>query len=313
MNVLLTSISGKVPLIKRVKKALTRINSNGLLFGGDSNQDIIGKYFVDQFWKMPKLKELDIKLFVDFCQSNKITRIIPTRNDDLVFLGQYQSYLLECDIHLLLSNYLPLQNVLDKLVFYEHGIKMGYPLIHTSNNIDQINTEKYVIKDRYGSGSQNIAINVAKDKAISHARKIKKPIFQPFIDGEEYSIDVYVDRSGKSKGSIVRKRDLVINGESQVTTTVQKKELECLAQKMAEDFQLYGHVMFQVIIDQKGHFHIIECNPRFGGASTLSVDAGLDSFYWFFLECEGENLLNYPFNRNEKELKLIRHSEDLII
>lgn len=54
-------------------------------------------------------------------------------------------------------------------------------------------------------------------------------------------------------------------------------------------------------------------NARFGGASHLSIKAGLDSFYWFFLESSGHNIDVYPFIRNKEELKLIRYPEDLII
>jgi carbamoyl-phosphate synthase large subunit len=34
----------------------------------------------------------------------------------------------------------------------------------------------------------------------------------------------------------------------------------------------------QAIIDEADNVHLIECNPRVGGASMLSIYAGLDSF-----------------------------------
>ena len=30
----------------------------------------------------------------------------------------------------------------------------------------------------------------------------------------------------------------------------------------------------------KGQIYIIECNPRIGGASTVSINNGLDAFFW---------------------------------
>ncbi|MNC49272.1 carbamoyl phosphate synthase-like protein [compost metagenome] len=71
-------------------------------------------------------------------------------------------------------------------------------------------------------------------------------------------------------------------------------------------------MIFQVIIDHAGEYHFIECNTRFGGASRLSVEAGLDSFYWFLLEAEGNDLAEYPFVRSAQEKRLIRYAEDLI-
>ena len=42
--------------------------------------------------------------------------------------------------------------------------------------------------------------------------------------------------------------------------------------------------MLQMFITPQNEFFLIECNPRFGGASTLSIKAGLESFKWAYLE-----------------------------
>lgn len=76
---------------------------------------------------------------------------------------------------------------------------------------------------------------------------------------------------------------------------------------------MYGHVMFQFIKDYSGDIHIIECNARFGGASTLSLAMGLDSFYWFIQESRGIPSEQLSFDRSQTEKRLIRHAEDLIL
>ena len=129
----------------------------------------------------------------------------------------------------------------------------------------------------------------------------------------EVSVDVYIDTKGKAKGTVVRTRDLVVDGESQITTTIRNERLENLCTDLAEKLKLYGHVIFQILISPEGAFHIIECNSRFGGASTLSLSVGLDSFYWFLLEASGETLDDYPFLRATVEKKQIRYPEDLVI
>ena len=75
----------------------------------------------------------------------------------------------------------------------------------------------------------------------------------------------------------------------------------------------YGHVILQAIIDEHDMIHIIECNCRFGGASTLSVKAGLDSFYWFFLEVLGQDLHDYPFTVIYNQIKQIRVPQDIYL
>ncbi len=41
---------------------------------------------------------------------------------------------------------------------------------------------------------------------------------------------------------------------------------------------LYGHCLTQVLIDRDGVPYVIEINPRFGGASPLSLHAGSTQF-----------------------------------
>ena len=76
---------------------------------------------------------------------------------------------------------------------------------------------------------------------------------------------------------------------------------------------LYGHVILQAIISDKNEVFIIECNPRFGGASTLSVHAGLDSFYWAYLESMKVSIKDYPFIRSQKELTQVRYPQDFYL
>ena len=183
---------------------------------------------------------------------------------------------------------------------------------NTSQNIEDLKCELFVVKENSGSGSKGIGIKLNKQEALLIAKNLKEPIFQPFIEGDEYTVDMYIEKDKTIKGMITRKRVLVVDGESQITETVQNKPLEDLSKKVAELLDLRGHVLFQIIQDKVSNsYQIIECNPRFGGASTLSIAAGLDSFRWFFQEISNEKLSE--FKRVPTEIRLIRHAEDTII
>jgi carbamoyl-phosphate synthase large subunit len=77
----------------------------------------------------------------------------------------------------------------------------------------------------------------------------------------------------------------VVNGESHETVTFSNPEW---AQKIIQTFSmiagLKGHVLAQVIIDNEENLHLVEINPRLGGASPLSIAAGLNSIKWSLLE-----------------------------
>jgi carbamoyl-phosphate synthase large subunit len=58
---------------------------------------------------------------------------------------------------------------------------------------------------------------------------------------------------------------------------------------------------------------VVECNPRFGGASTLGLAAGLQTFVWAYLEAQGEPLTSRPFHRLAGERRQVRFAADRIL
>lgn len=312
-NLLITSISKKAPLIKSIRSAAERSELVSQLYGADSDGNCTGRYFVDAFWEMPLLEKLKIEDLLVYCREHRIAYIIPTRDGELAFFATHKKSLLEHGIAVMVSDLPGVTGCLDKLQFFRQVSSLGFPVIQTSEASEKIDSSLYVVKERYGAGSRRIGLRLTKDQALEHARHLQDPVFQPYISGQEASVDLYIDRNGKTKGAVARLRQLVIDGESRITSTIHNDELEALCSDVAQRLHLYGHVIFQVLIDAESRFHIIECNPRFGGASTLSIAVGLDSFYWFILESSGMNLEDYPFRRSPVEKTQIRYAEDLII
>ncbi|MEK8196574.1 ATP-grasp domain-containing protein [Lysinibacillus sp. FSL M8-0134] len=308
-SLLVLSAANKVPLLHIIKQSVPNIK----LIAGDISSNVISRFFVDDFWEMPLLKDLEIDYFIANCKNQNVKYIIPTREGELLHFARWKESLKKEDIHVMVTNAKGIAVTSDKLLFYQSLKKYGYPVIKTSLNIADIESDSYVVKERAGAGSKNLYINISKEEAIRISPQLNAPIFQPYIGGKEYSIDVYMMKNGKAKGAIVRERVLVINGESQITRTVIKTDLAKLVMEVAETLNLYGHVMFQIVEDIKGQPHIIECNARFGGASTLSIKAGLDSFNWFIRESNKQSICDMKFKSPVEQLTQIRYSKDLII
>lgn len=309
-NVLITSISKKVPLIKAVKRGVKKINSSIKVYGGDVDSNCIGKYFVDEFWQMPKLEELSEYDLLNFCKKNNIGLIIPSRDGELEYFSEIKDKLRKVGTHVMVSDLEIVKKCLDKLKFSKIENIHAIPAVV---NIEELDAKSYVVKERYGAGSRSIGIDLSKNDAITHSQSLKSPIFQPFIKGSELSVDAYVELNGNIKGIVIRKRELVVNGESQITSTFYDDELEIKFKEIIKNLYLYGHIIMQVIIDENKDIHLIECNPRFGGASTLSLKVGLDSFYWAYLESKGISIGDYPFIRSVTNIKQIRHAEDIFL
>ena len=122
-------------------------------------------------------------------------------------------------INVMISNFESIKKCFDKLLFSNENGDFKEYFISTFDNINNCSFKSYVVKERYGAGSKSIGINLSKQDAIRHSKLMYSPIFQEFIEGIEISVDAYVDSKNNVKGIILRKRELVINGESQITST----------------------------------------------------------------------------------------------
>lgn len=309
-NILITSISKKVPLIKSVRHAFDQLNLKGTIIGGDHNSKCIGRFFVDEFWQMPLQNTLTLQEFIDFCKRKEIIAVIPTRDGELTFFAKHQEILAKNGISCMVSSEKTIERCCNKLHFYTFLAEHKLPAIFTTQEINKIQSASYVVKECLGSGSHAIGLNLPLAQAKAWSENLKSPIFQPYIEGREYSVDVYITHQGLPHGAIARVRDVVIDGESQITSSVHLPEMETLCLKAAVQLGISGHAVLQVIKDSTNHLHLIECNARFGGASTLSVAMGLQSFTWFFQECLGLPLS--PFTRSPKEMRQIRFPEDKV-
>ena len=311
MNVLVMSAGNKVPLIKALQVATKKISRDIKVIGCDSSPSAIVKYFADDFITVPSLDELNNELLLTLCRDNQVDIIIPTRDGELEFFASRRSWLEQNGIKMLISSPVSVKKFQDKLKFYQLCKSKNIDAIPTYECAEEVLSQAIVVKEKIGAGSIGVAINLTKSEAIAHAETLQSPIFQPYIEGEEISIDSWCDNAGVLKGCILRYRNLVINGESQITTTFRNQEIEDKIEGIINKLEIKGHAVLQAIVDAGGNIHLIEINARFGGASTASIAAGLDSFYWTLCELGKRRIPN--FKRSEGDITQVRYSQDMLI
>jgi carbamoyl-phosphate synthase large subunit len=310
-NILITSASRKIPLLSAVKQAAAKLSPDIKVFAGDTDSGALSSFVADGFWNMPRTDDENAGQILAWCLENNIKCIIPTRDGELLFWSKSKESFLKHDIHVMISGMEEVKRCVDKLEFSEYCSSAGIPAVPSYLKIEDCKSDLYVVKEQNGAGSISIGIGLGRDDARKHAMSLQEPIFQPFIKGVEVSIDAYVDKRGAVHGVVLRRRDKIVHGEAQVTTTIRDEKVEKLLPEMVQKLNLYGHIILQAIIDEHDMIHVIECNCRFGGASTLSVKAGLDSFYWFFLEAMGGDLRDYPFIMAHGQMRQVRVPHDI--
>jgi len=301
-NILVTSVSMKVPLIESLIVARDKFDKNIKIIGVDMNTNIIASHFVDEFCLIKELKYLNKVQIIEFCKEKDIKYVIPTRDDDVLFFSKIKKDLEELSIFSFCPNISTVKLCYDKLEFSK--LRNTIP---TYLSVDECHGKRFVLKQRYGAGSLTLFLDISKEELVNKIGNLKNPIIQEFIKGQEYSIDSYVAKNGLLQASIIRSRDLIINGEAKITTRVFDEKLQEIIKVFLEKNKILGHSVIQVI-KKKNKYHIIECNTRFGGASTLSYKLGLESFYWFLQECNNQDI---ELNISPKILKQVRVAKDI--
>lgn len=309
--VLVTSASSKAPLIRAVKTASTRSPYQWSVTAGDTDPLAPAQYEADSFWQMPRLSDEGLNELIDGCRARAISVVLPTRDAELAFWSRHRDAFAQAGVEVIVSTPEAILRCRDKLSFSRFGLDADLPMIPTAITPDALGDGLFVVKERFGAGSRGIGLALTKLAAIEHARSLQDPVFQPFVSGPEISIDGWVGKDGRVVGVVLRRRDRVVSGESQVTTTFSNAFLEEQAISVLAALQLRGPVVMQAIIVDGG-IQVIECNPRFGGASTASIAAGLDSLSWSLNETLGE-AVPPTFQRRAGEIRQIRMPVDRVI
>ncbi|MCI1185922.1 ATP-grasp domain-containing protein [Hymenobacter sp. DH14] len=315
-HVLITSLAGKAPLLRAVQAAARRLHYATKVIGADLNPQALARPLADDFWLMPPLRDELLPELLAGLQARGIAYLIPTRDGELAFWSRHRAALAAAGVAVLVSAPEAVHRCLDKLEFTAFGLQHGLPIIATARDIDSLTERQsqpptaFVVKERHGAGSLSLGLNLPAAAALAHARTLQEPVFQPFIHGREISVDGYVDRTGRVHGLVARIRDVVVRGESQVTTTLLDAALLARLTPIVEKLGLYGPFVLQALLTEDDGLHLIECNCRFGGASTLGIAAGVDSFYWFLQESGGNDLQAFPFVPAAIPLRQVRVASD---
>jgi carbamoyl-phosphate synthase large subunit len=273
MNILITSCSKKVLLVKSFKTYLN--NMGGLLYTTDINIKSPALYFADDYFISPRS---DNPNFIDFiinkCKTFNIKLIIPTSCRELKIFSINKNKFDKIKCNLMICSPHTLDICQNKKKFIEFCIQNSIPVPETYFEKNEIKTFPVFVKPIYGSSSNGIQ----KIYTLEELNKIdiNKYIIQEFIDWKEYTIDYLSDFNGNYISCIPRERINIINGESCVSKIHNNSKIKDLCKILGTKLNLIGHNTIQCFCNND-EIKFIEINPRFGGAGNLGINAGLHS------------------------------------
>jgi len=305
MNILITSCSKKVLLIKSFKTYLN--NNGGLVYATDININSPALYFADDYFLCPRS---DNPKFIDFliknCKKYNIGLIIPTSDRELKLFSINKNKFEDINCKVMICSQEAVDICQNKKKFIEFCLLNNIPVPKTYNNKESIKLFPIFLKPITGSAGKGVKkINTQRDlKDIN----LNDNIIQEYIDWKEYTIDYLSDFDGNYINCIPRERINVINGESCVSKIKNDNKIKDLCKILGNKLKLVGHNTIQCF-SNGDKIKFIEINPRFGGAGNLGINAGLESPKILVdLMCNN----NFNISETKNNLLMLRYSSDIL-
>lgn len=278
-RILFTGIGRRIELVQAFREASLVLNKKIIIYGADMSGNAPALAYCDYDREVVEMNNPEyIDDLLRICKEDKINLLIPTIDTDLLILSKNKRRFEEVGTKVLISDPDKILICRDKSItsqfFVDCGLcapipvncwrdyKAGYPAF---------------IKPKDGSSSIN-AHKVENQKELElYASQIEDYVVQPYITGNEYTIDVFCDWDGEPISIVPRERVRVRAGEVLTTKIFMDQTMIEEAKKLCDLFKPCGPITVQLIRDDNDVDWYIEINPRFGGGAPLSMKAGARS------------------------------------
>lgn len=141
------------------------------------------------------------------------------------------------------------------------------------------------MKPRYGSSAKDVNFLPDEESLRFHYSRNVESVIQEYVQGTEFTVDVYAGLDGVPRVAVPRQRIEVRAGEVAKARTVRHPEIIRQSMKLVEALKAcVGVVTIQCFLTPGGEIKFIEVNPRFGGGVPLSIHAGADFPRWIIEE-----------------------------
>ena len=273
MNVLITSVSRKVSLVKAFSRALSE-EGGGKVIAIDASPKSAALYFADKAYIVPAgLGENFREIVQNICVKNEIKLLIPTRDEELPFFARERERLNDIGVCVMVSSSHAVKICQDKGLFVEFCLKHGFSVPKTYRETDIVFDFPLFVKDRFGKGSKSAFRVNSKPELDYFLNRLKDPIVQEYVEAPEYTVDLFADFAGNILTVVPRQRLSIFGGESFIGRTCKNWDIINESMRLAKALNLIGHNTIQCFL-HNGQVKFIEVNPRYGGAANLGFAAG---------------------------------------
>lgn len=317
-NILLSSAGRRVGLLACIRDSVERRGANTMVFTIDCGSTAPATFVSEQSACVPRCTDpgfLDAVLRL--CTMHRIGLVIPTIDTELpVYAAAFEKFA-AIGVTVCISRSPVVQVCCNKVATHEWLVANGFPTVRQTDLQTALSGRAdwpLPLIAKHYNGSASIGIRHIKTglELEAVAEMGEGYIVQEVAAGREFTINVYVDRSGECICAVPHWRMEVRAGEVSKGITVKDNRLMGLARAVAEALPgAYGPLNMQCFMDESGTITIIEINARFGGGYPLTHHAGARFTDWVLDELEGKHL-SY-FDNWTDDLVMLRYDEAIFV
>jgi carbamoyl-phosphate synthase large subunit len=293
LNVLFTCIGRRVSLLNSFRKAAAELGIRAKFLGADMTELSPAMQLCDEHVFTKRIDDAGyIPQLLRVAKSRKIDLIIPMIDTDLMPLAESRERFEKLGCRVLISSPDVVDIARDKRKLHSFLMRNGFGAPETMT-LDEAMRKKRLSMPRFlkpwdGSASKSNHVVQNRKELEFFGRRIRNCIVQEFIDGQEYTCDVFVDSDMKVRCVVPRKRIETRGGEVTKSMTAKNASIMDVARRVTECLGAGpGMINIQLFLCRDGSIKIVEINPRFGGGAPLGIKAGADSPRWILQEMIG--------------------------
>jgi len=313
INILITSASRKVSLVKAFQQALAG-EGGGRVMAVDVSPLAPALYCADEHYLVPPDHKPEfLAIMLRLCQQKGVKLLIPTRDEELPFFAGHKGEFADVGTLVMVSDADVVKTCQDKKLFLRFCRENGFAIPQSYESMKlPANVEFPVfVKPRYGKGGRHAVRVNSREGLETVLKEMPDAIIQGFVPAPEYTIDLFADFSGRVISVVPRERLNIVGGESFISRTSNNPGLIREAIRLATRLGVIGHINIQCFLD-KDMVRFIEVNPRFGGASHLSFAAGAPTPL-FLVKLVKRESLEPQIGEFKDNYIMLRYTEDLFL
>jgi carbamoyl-phosphate synthase large subunit len=291
-------------------KSLKMANFAGTILATDSDPLSAGFHMVHNFCVMPLAKnerEFIDKLFQNVRKYN-VNLLMPSSGHDIYVYSKYRAELEDIGAIAIVSDSENLEICRDKLKTYNF-LKTDFDLPFTTLDSKEFDRFPLIAKPRFGKGSRNVIRIEDSDDMKYVSKKFNDMIFQEFLPGTEYTVDVLSDINKNAVLAIPRVRLQTKEGISTKGKIIRHAALERECMKIAEAVGIRGPCCIQMKESMQGKLKLVEINPRLGGGTIFSALAGANLPAMVVAMAEGKEIVMPDIS----EITVLRYFEEIVL